>query len=969
MRIKQVKRHKNLMEMYDTARFVTDQDGNEFTVKPSFKDTNKVILKNKDKSIEIDKKELDNYTVMDGNRKTITENIESAQNVALFMSTPIEELNFNTVKLAVNDFFNDYNKLPQGMDALDPQYYDQEGEFYGKYYEFAKKCNDVSKSQFVNVSGYGSDDATKLKIKDLCSSVDYRFPYGWKNHYKATEQNITESLGNSLRDVNIKTLEYLIEFDYAFPFPDNFSGSGWQEWLEWLTHGLEDDIEIAENLIQYLKKDVDFSNKHKDVYEDDPQSELTISIYNKLKTALQKELAKYNDLDESGKLTGYKLSITKNGETFDDYAYAYEDEGAIKQMHNKYGDNIEVNIVRRAIKEAYEGKYSDKFRSLIKKYFFENNVEAMNAVIKDIIRYTPEEDLKDLWFDRGYARDFDKDELTEDSRVSTGDTVKRWEIDYFIDENDDSDTPLTTYVYTDSKQEAINKVKAEYPNAQIVYCVSENVPAQYKKWDMGESLDGFVQTQCDSCGKTNKVKVNFPSHNKGFDTIIYKCKYCNTENELTDSHEYNDDGTLKEDVSTEEPTDLKFVDNRKKSIISGNPWDDPGFDEYDIDESLPTDNFKVGDRVKQAHTSTYNVGTVTKTLNTNGLQYEVKWDYSDGDDIEILDPQDIAPYNEEDEKLGLYESTAVSNKYDLNATVRYLDTEIPEISEELLNLLINMRSEDITKAANACRNFYAIAEMLCSKYNSAVPQRHKDERALESKKCKARKDNALLEAIDEEDILHRINQFQGTITVSEEDEKPLRKILDSKGVAYIIDDSTTGKLRFKLRYKSLKEKLNSNKGIKQITEDIYEPLEGPSEGAEFGLASSINVSIQKELETINEYDSLAINARAEGYDDIAKVIDHITTEEYEHITELQEVLKTLAPNAKAMDDADHEDIEEGLDDSRDFKTWQDVYKHFKSLEASLNDAEAVTALVDEEYRTNKGNEIYEIAYKKWCDGE
>lgn len=222
--------------------------------------------------------------------------------------------------------------------------------------------------------------------------------------------------------------------------------------------------------------------------------------------------------------------------------------------------------------ESYEGTYSDKFRNLIKKC--EEDGISPSGVINDIIRYCPEDALKDLWFDRGYARDFDKDELTEASSISrvepkvrfkgksaytltkdkkwevdfdeegnivartrhgrpyyfsghindkvndfpytdedniilaareqhgikfgkvdesikesTDDTVKRWEIDYFIDENDDSDTPLTTYVYTDSKQEAINKVRAEYPNAQIVYCVYENVPAQYKKWDMEESLN------------------------------------------------------------------------------------------------------------------------------------------------------------------------------------------------------------------------------------------------------------------------------------------------------------------------------------------------------------------------------------------------------------------------------------------------------------------------------------------------
>ena len=74
-------------------------------------------------------------------------------------------------------------------------------------------------------------------------------------------------------------------------------------------------------------------------------------------------------------------------------------------------------------------------------------------------------------------------------KESAQDTVTRYQVEYFIDENDDSDTPLETYVYTDNKQEAIAKVKAEYPNAQIVYCVSETVPASYKEWDMKEGYE------------------------------------------------------------------------------------------------------------------------------------------------------------------------------------------------------------------------------------------------------------------------------------------------------------------------------------------------------------------------------------------------------------------------------------------------------------------------------------------------
>ena len=88
---------------------------------------------------------------------------------------------------------------------------------------------------------------------------------------------------------------------------------------------------------------------------------------------------------------------------------------------------------------------------------------------------------------------------------------------------------------------------------------------------------------------------------------------------------------------------------------------------------------------------------------------------------------------------------------------------------------------------------------------------------------------------------------------------------------------------------------------KKLSEDIEVPtLEGPNEGAEYGLSELLNSAIQHELETVNEYNVLALNARAEGYDDIASVIDEINTEENKHIGQLQEVLKTISPNAHAI---------------------------------------------------------------------
>lgn len=98
-----------------------------------------------------------------------------------------------------------------------------------------------------------------------------------------------------------------------------------------------------------------------------------------------------------------------------------------------------------------------------------------------------------------------------------------------------------------------------------------------------------------------------------------------------------------------------------------------------------------------------------------------------------------------------------------------------------------------------------------------------------------------------------------------------------------------------------KEDTSEEKEDAKLNEEVEVPtLEGPNEGAEYGLSELLNSAIQHELETVNEYNVLALNARAEGFDDIASVIDEINTEENKHIGQLQELLKTISPNAQAI---------------------------------------------------------------------
>lgn len=70
------------------------------------------------------------------------------------------------------------------------------------------------------------------------------------------------------------------------------------------------------------------------------------------------------------------------------------------------------------------------------------------------------------------------------------------------------------------------------------------------EYNLDESMKGFVRTYCDECGKMNRVEVEFKDFNKPFEDTIYTCSHCGAKNLLTDPHEYNDDGTIKESLSS-----------------------------------------------------------------------------------------------------------------------------------------------------------------------------------------------------------------------------------------------------------------------------------------------------------------------------------------------------------------------------------------------------------------------------------
>ena len=96
-------------------------------------------------------------------------------------------------------------------------------------------------------------------------------------------------------------------------------------------------------------------------------------------------------------------------------------------------------------------------------------------------------------------------------------------------------------------------------------------------------------------------------------------------------------------------------------------------------------------------------------------------------------------------------------------------------------------------------------------------------------------------------------------------------------------------------------------------------MSGPIVGPEAGLATLLIDSINGEWDTVNLYNSIAITARESGFEDIAAALDEINTEENKHIGQLQELLKTISPNAGAIKDGE-EEAKEVIDDDA---SWYD----------------------------------------------
>lgn len=107
------------------------------------------------------------------------------------------------------------------------------------------------------------------------------------------KEALTEAKRDPFHEAIFEAIDYLTEFSDIFPVPGNIGAANWEELKDDINYGLSSDFEIAEIIMEYLQKDLAIGEKHPEIFEDDPQSELTLETYNRLKRAYDKAVEEY----------------------------------------------------------------------------------------------------------------------------------------------------------------------------------------------------------------------------------------------------------------------------------------------------------------------------------------------------------------------------------------------------------------------------------------------------------------------------------------------------------------------------------------------------------------------------------------------------------------------------------------------------------------------------------------------------
>jgi hypothetical protein len=257
--------------------------------------------------------------------------LESGESEIIFTGDPREtgirgrtyEVSYEDGKYVVafwdetyNDDFTD-SEVVEEFDNLDDLWaymvnFMEDNDFSPEYNYLTEHVNEEHPAIESDQELEGTDNAVvDCKVADVVTHSEDEKPVDCEGKKKPLEKPLTEAKRDPFHDAIFEAIDYLTEFSDIFPVPGNIGAANWEELKDDINYGLSSDFEIAEIIMEYFQKDLAISEKHPEIFEDDPQSELTLETYNRLKRAYDKAVADYEamypeDFEEQLDLThGY----------------------------------------------------------------------------------------------------------------------------------------------------------------------------------------------------------------------------------------------------------------------------------------------------------------------------------------------------------------------------------------------------------------------------------------------------------------------------------------------------------------------------------------------------------------------------------------------------------------------------------------------------------------------------------------
>lgn len=434
------------------------------------------------------------------------------------------------------------------------------------------------------------------------------------------------------------------------------------------------------------------------------------------------------------------------------------------------------------------------------------------------------------------------------------DTVTRYKVEYYAGDND---VRLETYIYANSIEEVrkqlVSKTKSEgIDHVIITAMIPEEVPASYRDYDLKEAIQ--PSGNINGKDKVNESKHITEARRKASDPKqiekAEKAMFNSLMSGASNTEWMISDAKMIYGLSYDEAMKA-FKNAHNKFMLQKYNFDTTDEAEEYIDDMKFNENywFEDDDNFFNKEELIEFGEEIVEHLNEI---FDSKWEltgaYEDGKEIEIeVTSDDVGTYVHSVK----VDFRKIKKPSDIN---KYIMAFVAKFSEQI-------------------RKDMMLNESLGGKYAKKILEFAK--RSLDNH-------------YDITGILEIVLRYCPEDILKDAWHDKIRFLIDDTDDSDLLDD-------------------NDSKLIESASDDIpTETLAGPEEGPKAGLAELISMAIKDEWDAIETYNTLSITARAEGFEDIAAISDEIGTEENKHVGQLQAALKTISPNAEAINVGEEE---------------------------------------------------------------